>query len=69
VSWFDKVVDAVQAAAVMGERIDRVGKAVGDLAIELRELDRRVSRLEGVVTAWATTPPPSASLPPPHREE
>ena len=60
-NWFDKVVDAVQAAAVMSERVDRLSKAVADLAIEFRELDRRLSRLEGVVAVRTTTPPASGS--------
>jgi hypothetical protein len=42
-SWFDKVLDAVQTAAVIGERVERLGRAVGDLAFELRDLDRRVA--------------------------
>ena len=50
-SWFDKVLDAVQTAAVIGERVERLGRAVGDLAFELRELDRRVARLEGAFAA------------------
>jgi hypothetical protein len=50
-SWFDKVLDAVQTAAVIGERVERLGRAVGDLAFELRDLDRRVARLEGALAA------------------
>jgi hypothetical protein len=66
-SWFDKVLDAVQTAAVIGERVERLGRAVGDLAFELRDLDRRVARLEG---AFAASGPRSTSsepgaLPPP----
>jgi hypothetical protein len=66
-SWFDKVLDAVQTAAVIGERVERLGRAVGDLAFELRELDRRVARLEGAFAAssrrGASFDP--GSLPPP----
>lgn len=58
-SWFDKVLDAVQSAAVIGERVERLGVAVGDLAVQLRELDRRVSRLEGAASGRAG----SGSLP------
>jgi len=65
VSWFDKIVDAVQTAAVIGERVEHLGRAVADLAIELREIDRRVARLEGSVVARATTPPAPGTLPPP----
>lgn len=50
-SWFDKVLDAVQTVAVIGEGVERLGKAVGDLAVDLRELDRRVARLEGAFAA------------------
>jgi hypothetical protein len=69
-SWFDKVLDAVQSVAVIGERVERLGKAVGDLAVELRELDRRVARLEGAFAASGAPgrPPESGSLPPPRRE-
>jgi hypothetical protein len=66
-SWFDKVLDAVQTAAVIGERVERLGRAVGELAFELRDLDRRVARLEGAFAArgaggrsseTGTLPPP-----------
>jgi hypothetical protein len=66
-SWFDKVLDAVQTAAVIGERVERLGRVVGDLAFELRELDRRVARLEGAFAASdprGTSSGPGA-LPPP----
>ena len=65
-SWFDKILDAAQTAAVIGERVERLGRAVGDLALELRELDRRVARLEGALAASrqsASSDP--GSLPPP----
>ena len=64
-TWFDKIVDAVQTAAVTGERVERLGRSVADLAIELRELDRRVSRLEGAVAARATMASAPTSLPAP----
>jgi hypothetical protein len=57
VSWFDKIVDAVRTAAVIGERVERLSGSVANLAVELRDLDRRVARLEGVVAAGAATPP------------
>ena len=66
-SWFGKVLDAVQTAAVIGERLERLGRAVGDLAFELRDLDRRVARLEGAFAASGprgTSSEPGA-LPPP----
>ena len=60
-SWFDKVLDAVQAAAVIGERVEKLGHSVGEMAAEMREMDRRLSRLEG---AYAATGQPT-TLPPP----
>jgi hypothetical protein len=65
-SWFDKVLDAVQTAAVIGERVERLGKAVSDLAVDLRELDRRVARLEGALAASGprNPSPGTAPLPP-----
>ncbi len=50
-SWFDRVLDAVQSAAVIGDRVERLGDSVSDLATEMRVLDRRVSRLEGALSA------------------
>ena len=47
--WFDRVLDAVQSAAVIGERVERLGDSVSDLAAEMRALDRRVARLEGAL--------------------
>jgi len=47
--WFDRVLDAVQTAAVIGERVERLGNSVSDLAAEMRALDRRVARLEGAL--------------------
>ena len=64
-SWLDKIVDAVQTAAVIGERVERLGTSVSELAIELRGLDRRVSRLEGVIAHSSTKPSTPSSLPPP----
>jgi hypothetical protein len=51
VSWFEKVLDAVQAAAIIGERVEKLGNAVAELAVEVREIDRRVARLEGAAQA------------------
>jgi hypothetical protein len=33
-SWFDKVLDAVQTAAVIGERVERLGRTVADMVLE-----------------------------------
>jgi hypothetical protein len=46
-SWFDRVLEAMQTAAVIGERVERVSNDVAEVAVELRELDRRVAQLEG----------------------
>jgi len=58
VTWFDRVLDAVQTAAVMGERVERLGHSVAGMAAELRRLDRRVARVEGAVAVSAGRPLP-----------
>lgn len=55
-SWFDKVLDAVQTAAVIGERVERLGQSVAAIAVELRDLDRRVARLEGAIALQDSQP-------------
>ena len=63
-SWFDKILDAVQTAAIIGERVERLGGAVADMAVDLRDLDRRVARLEGAVAARGVSPPAVSQDPP-----
>lgn len=46
-SWVDRVLQTMQTAAVIGERVERMSNEVADLAVELREVDRRVAQLEG----------------------
>jgi hypothetical protein len=46
-SWLDRLLAAIKGAAIIGERVERLGGEVVALARELREIDRRVSRLEG----------------------
>lgn len=46
-SWLERVLEAMQTATVIGERVERVSNDVADVAVELRELDRRVAQLEG----------------------
>jgi hypothetical protein len=48
-SWLDKVLDAIKTAAVIDDRVDRLAVEAADLARELREIDRRVARLEGII--------------------
>lgn len=64
-SWVDRVLQAMQAAAVIGERVERIGGEVAELAVDLRELDRRVAQLEGafaILVAGRENPKPP-SLP------
>jgi len=54
----------MQTAAVIGERVERMGNEVADLAVDVRELDRRVAQLEGafaVVLTGRELPKPPAS--------
>jgi len=45
-SWLDRVLHTMQTAAVIGERVKRMSNEVADLAVDMRELDRRVAQLE-----------------------
>jgi hypothetical protein len=56
VSWFEKILDAVQTAAVIGERVERLGNAVGDVAVEMRDMDRRIARVEGALAVRLNPP-------------
>ncbi len=69
-SWVDRVVDAVQTAAVIGERVERLSDSVAEMAVEMRNLDRRVARLEGATAATAKAGSSSQPrrLPPPEDE-
>lgn len=46
-SWVDRVLQTMQTAAVIGERVERMSNDVAGFAVDLRELDRRVAQLEG----------------------
>jgi hypothetical protein len=48
-SWVDKVLEAIKGAAIIADRVERLGAETADLARELRDLDRRLARLEGIV--------------------
>jgi hypothetical protein len=62
-SWLDRVLQTMQTAAVIGERVERMSNEVADLAVDMRELDRRVAQLEGafavVMAGRGSTRPPS----------
>ena len=63
-SWVDRVLQTMQTAAVIGERVERMSNEVADLAVDLRALDRRVAQLEGafaVVLAGKELPKPTSS--------
>jgi hypothetical protein len=62
-SWVDRVLEAMQSAAVIGERVERMSDEVATLAVELRELDRRVAQLEGAFAVLMTEPPGKAPRP------
>lgn len=62
-SWFENVLDAVQTAAVIGDRVERLGGSVAEMAVELREVDRRVARLEGALGAGGPGPIPALNQP------
>lgn len=51
--WIDKIFDGVQTAAVIGERVEKLGTETASLAANLRDLEHRVSRLEGYVAAMS----------------
>lgn len=48
-SWVDKILEAIKGAAIIGDRVERLGAETADLALWMRDLDRRVSRLEGIL--------------------
>ena len=63
--WFDRILDAVQSAAVIGERVEKLGDATAALARDLRDVEQRVARLEGYVAAKAEPARPRPKLTPP----
>jgi hypothetical protein len=46
---FDRVLDGIKQVLLMTEEIKRLSGNVTALGIEMRDIDRRVSRLEGVI--------------------
>lgn len=55
-SGFDRVLEGLKAVPALTEEIKRLSANVSALSNELREIDRRVSRLEGVLVAQADGP-------------
>jgi hypothetical protein len=45
--WFDRILDAVQTAAIIGERVEKLGQATEEMARDLRQTEQRLARLEG----------------------
>lgn len=58
-SGFDRVLEGIKAVLLATEEIRRLSASAQELSREVREIDRRVSRLEGVAVgqAQASTPP------------
>ena len=54
-SGFDRVLEGVKAVLLATEEIRRLSSSVTALSGEVREIDRRLSRLEGVVIGQAQT--------------
>lgn len=68
---FAKVFDAIQQAIVLAERVETLSRAVEDMARETREMDRRLSRIEGALAARGNIDPepePPRRLPPPDQD-
>lgn len=52
-SGFDRVLEGIKAVLLATEEIKRLSANVQALSGEVRDIDRRVSRLEGVVVGQA----------------
>jgi hypothetical protein len=48
-SVMDRVLDALRTAVLLESRVTALASAVGDLAKELRDVDRRLVRVETVI--------------------
>ena len=64
--WADRVFTAVQTAAVLSDRVERLSESVTDIGAQMRLMERRLSRLEGAfaVAGWTGAPPDRTDLPP-----
>lgn len=52
-SGFDRILEGIKAVLLATEEIKRLSGSVQALSSEVRDIDRRVSRLEGVVVGQA----------------
>ncbi|HET6801319.1 MAG TPA: hypothetical protein VFI50_01635 [Casimicrobiaceae bacterium] len=50
---FDRVLDGVKQVLLVAEEIKRLSESVKTLGVELRDVDRRVARLEGILVGQA----------------
>lgn len=62
-SGFDRVLEGIKAVLLATEEIKRLSASAQELSREVREIDRRVSRLEGVMVGQAQTGTPRKRLP------
>lgn len=68
--WFLTIYNVVRAHAVQGERLERLSNTTDEMDRELKDLDRRVSRLEGAyaMSRLAAAPPQQVKLPSDNRQ-
>ena len=61
---FERVLQGVKQVLLVAEDVKRLSESVKSLGIEVRDIDRRLARLEGViaVTAAKTGRPPRKRL-------
>jgi hypothetical protein len=52
-SGFDRILEGIKAVLLATEEIKRLSAGVQALSGEVRDIDRRVSRLEGIVVGQA----------------
>ncbi|MFN0302746.1 MAG: hypothetical protein ACKVQU_20620 [Burkholderiales bacterium] len=50
---FERVLEGIKQVLLANEEIKRLSENVKALSVEVREIDRRVARLEGVVVGQA----------------
>lgn len=64
---FDRVLDGIKAVLLATEEIKRLSASVLILSGEVREIDRRVSRIEGVMVGQTQARPVSSGTPAPRK--